>query len=66
MAKEIKIICDRCKTPLHAGNWLIDAELCNECALLAEMAANYAFADVSRNLPLGTTAKRVSELYERE
>lgn len=66
MAKQISIVCDRCGCGLHAGNWLVDEELCNECSLLVEMAKEYTSADVSRNLPIGTTAKRVRELYEQQ
>lgn len=64
MAKQIQIICDRCKVGLHAGNWLVDEELCNECSLLVKMAKEYTAADVIRGLPIGSTAKRVKEMYE--
>lgn len=64
MAKQIKIVCDRCGTGLHAGNWLVDEELCNECSLLVEMGKEFTSGDLSRNLPLGTTLKRVKEMYE--
>ena len=43
----------------------IDApEVCDQCFLIGEMAANYTRADVLKNQPIGSTAKAVLKLYE--
>lgn len=70
MAKKIIITCDRCGVELHEGNaqmwdlYSYGSEVCDDCFLLGEMAAEYTRSDILRNQPIGTTAKKVLDLYQ--
>lgn len=64
MAKKVQITCDRCEAELTPANWTIsDREVCDDCQLLAEMAAEYTAQDVLNNAQPGTTLTNLLNHY---
>jgi hypothetical protein len=66
-------VCDRCRKPIDLSNEMVrdfidskyTIDICESCDLEITLATTLTKKDVETNQPLGTTAKRMLDLYNK-
>ena len=66
MAKITQIHCDRCGVLLTPANWLVDEEICNDCALLISAGQEAVKQALIQRVGACQTAREWLDQYQSE